>query len=194
MPESTGPRWQYLLLAVAAAVLTYSHTPVGAALSMDSLFYLSTAGNILDGHGIAFTTYALNGPAVQATTLWPPLYPLVLAGIVGVAEMLGISSTSAVAFCNFVALLVSLVLILRIASIEGWGWAALVVGIACVIAPSLQLVHIYVWSEAFFLLYSRLLPTRATLVSRFLVRRRRHCSSMSVAICSVVCVRRRWRR
>tara|TARA_R110002096_G_scaffold325915_1_gene519802 strand:+ start:4342 stop:5916 length:1575 start_codon:yes stop_codon:yes gene_type:complete len=151
MPESTGPRWQYLLLAVAAAVLTYSHTPVGAALSMDSLFYLSTAGNILDGHGIAFTTYALNGPAVQATTLWPPLYPLVLAGIVGVAEMLGISSTSAVAFCNFVALLVSLVLILRIASIEGWGWAALVVGIACVIAPSLQLVHIYVWSEAFFL-------------------------------------------
>lgn len=151
MPDSTAPRWQFFALAIAAALLVYSHTPVGAALSMDSLFYLSTAGNILDGHGIAYTTYALDGPPVQATTLWPPLYPVVLAGIVGAAEFLGVAEVTAVAFCNFVALLASLYLIVRIASLTGWNWAAFVVGVAFAISPSLQLIHMYVWSEAFFL-------------------------------------------
>lgn len=151
MHDSNGPRWQFLLLAAFAAILIFSHTPVGAALSMDSLFYLSTAANILDGHGIAYTTYALNGPAVQATTLWPPLYPVLLAGIVGIAKMLGLANVTAVAFFNFVALLVSLYLIVRIASHSGWHWGAFVAGVAFVLAPSLQLIHIYVWSEAFFL-------------------------------------------
>ena len=151
MPESNAPRWTFLLLAAIAGLLLYSHTPLGAALSMDSLSYLSTAGNILDGHGIAYTTYALNGPTVQATTLWPPLYPIALAGIVGVAEMLGVSSVSAVAFCNFVAMLVSLYLIVSIAAYSGWNWGAFIAAASFVLAPSLQLIHIYVWSEAFFL-------------------------------------------
>ena len=151
MPESTAPRWTFLLLAAVAALLLYSHTPLGAALSMDSLSYLSTAGNILDGHGIAYTTYALNGPAVEATTLWPPLYPIALAGIVGVAEILGFPSVTAVAFCNLAAMFVSLYLIVRIASYSGWNWGAFIAAVAFALAPSIQLIHIYVWSEAFFL-------------------------------------------
>ena len=77
--QGTTRFWAYLALGVAAAVLVASHTPVGAALSMDSLFYLSTASNILDGNGISHDTYALSGPAVQATTTWPPLYSVLLA-------------------------------------------------------------------------------------------------------------------
>lgn len=144
-------RWQYLFFAIAAAILVFSHTPVGAALSMDSLSYLSTARNILDGHGIAYSTYALVGPEYQPTTLWPPLYPTMLAGVVGLAGILGISDVASVAFFNFLAMLVSLILILRIAALSGWTWAVFAVGVAFTISPSLQLVHMYAWSEALYI-------------------------------------------
>ncbi len=148
--DSAIPLWQYAVFAVAAAVLVYSHTPVGAALSMDSLYYLSTANNILDGKGIAYTTYALTGPEVQATTLWPPLYPVLLAGVVWLAGLIGVSDVSAIAVVNFIGLLASLYLMSRIASLTGWSWAGFVVALALAISPSLQLIFMYAWSEAVF--------------------------------------------
>lgn len=149
--EAAITHWQYVFFAVAAAVLVYSHTPIGAALSMDSLYYLSTARNILDGNGIAYTTYALNGPEVQATTLWPPLYPVLLAGIVWLAELIGVSDVVAIAVVNFIGLLASLYLMSRIVSLAGWSWAGFIVVIAFALAPSLQLVFLYAWSEVVFI-------------------------------------------
>lgn len=143
--------WAYLSLGIAAALLVASHTPVGAALSMDSLFYLSTASNLLDGNGITLDTYALNGPAVRATTLWPPLYPGSLAGITWLANQAGTSDVIGIAVLNFFALIVSLFLILRIVSLTASTNAGIVVAIALLISPSLQIVFTYAWSEVLFI-------------------------------------------
>lgn len=147
----TTRSWAYLALGVIAAVLVASHTPVGAALSMDSLFYLSTANNILDGNGIAYDTYALSGPSNQATTIWPPLYPLSLAGIAWLADQVGASDVAGIAVFNFFALLASLFLIMRIVSLTASTNAGIVVAIAFAISPSLQLIFTYAWSEVLFI-------------------------------------------
>lgn len=66
-----------LLLAALSAlgvVLVLARQIVyGVALAGDSLEYLAIAGNVLAGEGL---TYLTGAPA----TLWPPLYPLLLAG------------------------------------------------------------------------------------------------------------------
>ena len=147
----TTSSWAYLVLGVVAAVLVASHTPVGAALSMDSLFYLSTASNILDGNGIAHHTYALTGPAVQLTTIWPPLYATSLAGVTWLAIQAGTSDVVGIAVLNFFALVVSLLLMLRIASLAVSIAVGIVVSVALAISPSLQIVFTYAWSEVLFI-------------------------------------------
>lgn len=149
--RTSSPLWQYVFFAVVASLLLYTHTPLGTALSMDSLFYLSTAVNILDGDGIAYTTYALNGPEVQPTTLWPPLYPILLAGVLWLAGLVGVSDVVAIVVVNFVAFLTSLYLMLRIASLPGWSWAGFVITCVLAASPSLQLIFMYAWSEAVFI-------------------------------------------
>ena len=66
-----------LLLAALSAlgvVLVLARQIVyGVGLAGDSLEYLAIAGNVLAGEGL---TYLTGAPA----TLWPPLYPLLLAG------------------------------------------------------------------------------------------------------------------
>lgn len=147
----TARYWPYVALGVAATVLVASHTPVGAALSMDSLLYLSTAKNVLAGNGIAFETYALAGPAVQETTIWPPLYPVLVAGITWLANLVGTSDVVAIAVFNGCALIVSLILVVRIAGHTASINAGVMTAVAVLISPSLQLVHTYAWSEVVFI-------------------------------------------
>ncbi len=141
----------YLLLATALAILFASHMPVGAALSMDSLYYLSTAGNILDGNGISYNTYALSGPAFEATTLWPPLYPVLVAAIQWLAQVMGLSDVVGIAIFNVLASLTSVYLIIRITSQTGPLAAGVVVAFAFAISPSIQIVFLYAWSEVLFI-------------------------------------------
>lgn len=143
--------WAYLLLGITAAVLVASHTPVGAALSMDSLFYLSTASNVLDGKGIVQDTFALSGPAVRATTIWPPLYPMVLAGLMWLVRLASSSDVFGIAVFNFFALVASLFLMLRITARVTSITAAVVVAVALALSPSLQIVYAYAWSEVLFI-------------------------------------------
>jgi len=141
----------YLVLALAAIILVASHTPVGAALTMDSLYYLSAAGNILDGNGITHSTHALSGPALEATTLWPPLYPVLVATIQWLAEFAGTSDVAGIAAFNVLALITSSYLVVRIASLTASAQAGVVVAIAITISPSIQIVFMYAWSEALFI-------------------------------------------
>ena len=141
----------YLILAVVAALLVVSHTPMGAALSMDSLYYLSTADNILDGNGITRSTYALSGPALQSTTLWPPLYPVLLAAIKSVANLAGTSDVVGIAVFNAIALIATMYLVVRIASLSASVQVGLVVAIAIAVSPSIQIVFTYAWSEVLFI-------------------------------------------
>jgi len=141
----------YLVLAIAAALLVASHAPIGAALSMDSLFYLSAAENILQGNGIVNETYALTGPTYEAMTVWPPLYPIVVAGITPLAGMTDTSTVSGIALFNFLALLLTLILVLRISIRTTSITAGVFVAIALALSPSIQIAHTYAWSEVVFI-------------------------------------------
>jgi len=143
--------WAYLLLSVTGALLVASHTPVGAALSMDSLFYLSTANNILDGNGIVQETFSLSGPAIRPMTVWPPLYPVVLAGFLWITKLASSSDVFGVAVFNFFALVASLILMLRITSRVTATTAGVVVAVALALSPSLQIAYTYAWSEVLFI-------------------------------------------
>lgn len=143
--------WVYFLLCVTAALLVVSHTPIGVALSMDSLFYLSTASNVLDGNGIVQETFELSGPMVRETTIWPPLYPFVLAGLMWLSKLAGASDVFGIAVFNFFALVASLFLMLRITSRDTPITVGVVVTVALAMSPSLQIVYTYAWSEVLFI-------------------------------------------
>ena len=140
----------YALLVIVAAVIVVSHTPVGAALSMDSLFYLSTAENILAGNGIVYENFSLSGPAYTPTAFWPPLYAIVLAGTTWLAGLAGLSDVAAISVFNFLALTVTSILMYQIALRTTSVPIAIVVAIAVALSPSLQIVHTYAWSEPLF--------------------------------------------
>ena len=118
---------------------------------MDSLYYLSTANNILDGNGIVHNTFSLSGPAVEATTVWPPLYAVLLAPITWLANFAGTSDVFGIAAFNVFALVISMYLVLRIASLTSSIWAGVFVAFAIAISPSLQIVFTYAWSEVVFI-------------------------------------------
>lgn len=141
----------YFLFAIMAALLVLSHTPVGAALSMDSLFYLSSAGNLLQGNGITYDSYALSGNAYEPLTLWPPLYPIVVAGVTWLAGVAGISVVSGISFFNFLALLLTLGLVFRISNRTASTTAGAIAAIAVALSPSIQIAHTYAWSEVLFI-------------------------------------------
>ncbi len=141
----------YLLFAVTAALLIASHTPVGTALSKDSLVYLSTAENVLQGDGLVRNTYALAGPAYEPMTLWPPLYPIIVAGITWLAGLADTPVASAIAIFNFIALLLTLGLTYRISTLTATTTAAMFVTIAVALSPSIQVAHTYAWSEVVFI-------------------------------------------
>lgn len=141
----------YLVLAIASVVLVVSHTPVGAALSMDSLFYLSAAENILLGNGVVHETYSLTGPEYEGTSLWPPLYPFVVAGITGLTRLTDTPVVVGIAAFNVLALFLTLVLLLRISLRTTSVTAGIFAAIALALSPSIQIVHTYAWSETIFI-------------------------------------------
>jgi len=151
LSSSVARTVMYLGLAITAVVLAVSHTPMGAALSMDSLYYLSTAGNILDGDGIVRSTHKLSGPALMATTLWPPLYPVVVAAVTWLANLVGTSDVAGIAVFNVLALIASLYLIVRIVSMTASVQVGMAVAIAIAMSPSIQIVFMYAWSEVLFI-------------------------------------------
>lgn len=161
-PQSPHPKhllawpWVSLLVTVAAVILLARHMPAGSALSMDSLYYLSTANNLLDGNGISLNnydlgSYSLNGPSFNATTLWPPLYPVVLSVIVVLCNAAGIADTMGIALFNILSVIVSLFLLTRMTGVAGLQWAGVLIILAFVMSPSLQIVFMYAWSEVLFI-------------------------------------------
>ncbi len=143
--------WAYAALSAVAALLVASHSPMGAALSMDSLSYLSAAQNVFDGNGVARDTYALSGPTHEPMTLWPPLYVYALCGVLWAADLVGTADVVAISVWNFVALSLTLITFMQIALRVSPTRVAFPVTLALAIAPSLQIVFTYAWSEALFI-------------------------------------------
>ena len=141
--------WQWgapALLAVialaGAAHLWFRTGEYGLGLTNDSLHYLAAATSMADGQGLRD---AAGGPYL----LFPPLYPLVLAGIsrLGMAPVAAAQALNIAAF-GLTALLAGLWLRRRVQSDL---FAAAVTLMAVIAAPLLNTAS-YLWSETLFAL------------------------------------------
>ena len=139
-----------LIVCLVALLLAVSHTPGGAALSMDSLYYLSTANHILAGDGISQDTYSMTGASLQPMTVWPPGYPVAVSLVIGFGSFLDISNEAAVSGFNIIALLVSTCLVFFAARRFAEPAVAGVAAFLFSLSPSIQLIHVYAWSEVLF--------------------------------------------
>ena len=171
-----------LIVCPVALVLVVSHTPGGAALSMDSLYYLSTANHILAGNGISQNTYSMTDVSLKPMTVWPPGYPVAVSVVIGFGNFLGISNEAAIAGFNIIALLVSTCLIYFAARLYVEPALAGIAAFLFNLSPSIQLIHAYAWSEVLFLPLS----VAGYLCLQFAVssrdRRTRHLSVAGVVI------------
>lgn len=116
----------------------------GVGLSPDSVDYISTARNLIDGKGFYKFT---NEPFVQ----WPPLYPLLLAtiGLFGINPLYGARFLNIAAFGLTIFFFICL--ILRIVKTKPLIlWAAL----ACLFSVPLLKVAVMAWSEPIYILLS----------------------------------------
>jgi hypothetical protein len=66
--------WLVVIFLVAMVMMIYA-TPFGSGLGFDSVAYISAARNIVDGIGLGRMTCT----GFKPMTLWPPLYPIILA-------------------------------------------------------------------------------------------------------------------
>ena len=85
-----------ILVAVAAIGLMLYSTPLGVGLGFDAVAYISAARNLLNGIGLGRLTCL----GFKPMTLWPPLYPLVLAlfGLFGFNVLIAARIASAIGF------------------------------------------------------------------------------------------------
>jgi len=136
-----------LLLGVSmgAGVLLILATDQGVGISTDSIAYLGVSENVLDGRGLYWIS--ANG-GWQPLTYFPPLYPLVLAGL----ELFSIHSLAAARFLNvllfsFTVILVGLILFESSERV----WLAILGGVLAGVSPILVGMYAIAHSEALFI-------------------------------------------
>ena len=146
-----------LTLAIALAALLGAgialarQATYGALLNLDSLNYLVTARNLLDGQIFIDHTGS-------AYAMWPPLYPLTLAGAsLGIADPLTIAGPLGVAIFALTIFVVGRYLRRRLASgyMVAWACFALALSIPMIDATATA------WSEPLFILMAALALIRA---------------------------------
>ncbi len=150
-PQRRGAPWPLLALAVlgTAHILVRTST-LGAAIGPDSVTYLSTAENLLAGHGLV----DFRG---HAPPQYPFLFPLLLAGVAGVT---GIEAAEAARLINAAAF-GTIILVAGMWLRRAIRSRALVAGATLVCATSHHLSHSasYVMTEATFIAFTLLALT-----------------------------------
>ncbi len=136
----------FLLIGIAGSALILMNTPWGVAVGYDSVFYISSARNLLEGLGLSWSTVV--GEA-KPLIHYPPLFPAALAGMGG----LGFDFVAAAKWIAALSFGGSLTLIgwLTFRSTHSVIPALASAGIALV-SPILIDVHLAAMSEPVFLL------------------------------------------
>ncbi|MBN2676581.1 MAG: hypothetical protein JXR32_00790 [Anaerolineaceae bacterium] len=144
MKQVTRERLAWLAVALIALMgmgLALHATRGGVGAQSDSSFYIGTAHNLVAGQGFGLTRPYTG---FEFFTLFPPLYPLILAGI----ELSGLELVSAVRWMN--ALLFALT-IAAAGFFILWKWRTILP--ACLVAiligfsPSMLSAHAWLLSE-----------------------------------------------
>jgi hypothetical protein len=140
------PRYRSALLAMSiagAALVMLSTRRYGAGVSPDSVTYVSVARSLVAGRGFVDN----NGTPLTA---WPPLYPVLLAGvslITRIDPLVCASVVNAILFAVVIWLsgLLLSAYVTRSPAIAYLGTAAVLV------SPTLNDVSVMAWSEPFFI-------------------------------------------
>ena len=136
-----------VVFVAAAFFALRAMAPIGVAATPDSINYLEAAANVRSGHGLVLNAYHLDGrPAFTPFTLWPPLYPLVLA----LVPASGGSGVTAAASLNAVLLAFSAWLLFALLRPHTGARVALPMALVFMLAPSTLTVFAHAWSEALF--------------------------------------------
>lgn len=142
-----------LLVSVFGLLFVLGYTPLGVALSMDSLNYLLAARSLFDGHGLALPGDRITGPVREVMTTWPPLYSLLLAPVYALHHGDGIAIEGLIRYVN-AALLIASLLMLQVILSRSLRFnpylAALCVICFALLIP-VQVIFLYAWSETLFL-------------------------------------------
>ena len=145
------------LLCVIAFALHIYMTPYGAAVSPDSVKYISAARNLAEGNGLLHL--ANNGELVPLT-LWAPLYPVLLSmgALIRLEPWVFGRYLNAILFAGNILLLQ--LILFRIT--KGNIGATIIGGIVMILSPIMLEVHTWIWTEplAILLGFGSLLATQ----------------------------------
>ncbi|HSG82642.1 MAG TPA: glycosyltransferase family 39 protein [Gemmatimonadota bacterium] len=175
----------YRLLTVCAAIIGFAvilyTTAPGIGVSPDSVTYLEAARSLLDGRGLATTSWA---GVLEPMTVYPPMYPVSLATL----SLLGLDVSVVARWLNALLFAVNLLLIMfLVRKSSGNQIFPLLAAIFFVSSVTMLLVHSMAWSEPLFLMFSL---TGAYLLSVHLVTDRwRHLIAAAAAVALAVLTR-----
>jgi len=137
-----------ILIAVLGAALVWVSTPGGVCTSPDTWNYFATARNLLAGEG--FTRYT-----GEPFVLWPPLFPLLIAALLGVGDLVGqnlhlLDALRLVNLITFAAIVIVAGVFLR--RLLRSAWLATLATLAIALGYPLVYVASFAWSEPLFIL------------------------------------------
>jgi len=131
-----------LLPSLVGIALVLVGTSRGVGVSPDSVYFISGARNLLDGHGLSQFPDAEGRYAPIVS--WPPLYPLMLAAVAatGLDVLAAARWLSAVLFGATI-----LVVGLMVKRLAAPGWLVFVATLSVAAAVDMVKVHGMAWSE-----------------------------------------------
>lgn len=150
IPRQERIFWLALLAgaAILGAALVWTSTPGGAATSPDTWNYFAAARNLLAGEG--FTRYT-GDPFV----LWPPLFPALIAALIGLADLAGrnlhlLDALRVINALTVAATVIAAGLLWR--RFLRSAWLAALATLAIALGYPLLYVAAFAWSEPLFIL------------------------------------------
>lgn len=150
-PSRTSPRARPVVMGITAALslagiaLLVVSTPWNIGVGYDSVFYLSSAQSLLEGRGLS---WPVGTGEFEPLIHYPPLYPLLLAGI----GSLGIDLTSAARLMGSVLFGANILLVgLLVARTSRFAWAGPMAAAVALVSPILLGVHLMAMTEGLFL-------------------------------------------
>jgi hypothetical protein len=173
-PKLVLPTIRILILPVVAMALQLFMTRYGAGVSPDSVHYLASAENFSLGNGLV---HLGNDGNFVPLTLWPPLYPLILAG----GSIIRLDPWTFARYLNTILFGLNILLLqTMLYKATNRTWAITLAGTAALlVSPTVLEVHSWVWTEplAILLGFSSLL-----LLERYID----HQDNFSLAVASLL--------
>jgi len=162
-----------LVLAITGAIILSFAMELGIGVSSDSIAYVGISENLIAGRGLTW----LGGGGLEPVTHFPPLYPIVLAGL----QLFGMEGLESARLLNILLFGSNIFLIgLLVWQTTNIGWITILGASLAAFSPILINWHVIAMTEPLFLFLS-------SISLFFLIRYQRTHISLHL-ICSIVAI------